>query len=202
MNRWKLIVIAMTLVLVLSPSALAADSSSRCLQLYERSNFESALPACRKEAKNGNSDAQFILGLMYANGQGVGQNYSEAVRWYQKAAEQGLAIAQYNLGLEYAKGQNFKQDAARAVKWLSEAARQGDADSQYVLGLIYGGAIADLRNDTTAADWFYSAGITYLQEDNREGALRCFEQIKTLVALPKTTQLANKLKAAISGNSV
>jgi TPR repeat protein len=34
---------------------------------------------------------------MYANGQGVPQDYGEAIRWYRKAAEQGFADAQFNL---------------------------------------------------------------------------------------------------------
>jgi TPR repeat protein len=42
---------------------------------------------------------------MYANGQGVAQDYKEAVNWYRKAAEQGDERAQYNLGVMYAIGQ-------------------------------------------------------------------------------------------------
>jgi TPR repeat protein len=49
--------------------------------------------------------AQFNLGLMYYNGQGVTQDYSQAADWYRKAAAQGNAAAQYNLGLMYYNGQ-------------------------------------------------------------------------------------------------
>lgn len=45
---------------------------------------------CRIQAKQGDVDAQFILGFMYANGKGVSQNDMEAVKWFKKAAEQGL----------------------------------------------------------------------------------------------------------------
>ena len=38
--------------------------------------------------------AQLNLGLMYAQGQGVPQDYQEAVRLYRLAAEQGNADAQ------------------------------------------------------------------------------------------------------------
>jgi uncharacterized protein len=41
---------------------------------------------------------------MYDNGNGVVQDYAEAVKWYRLAAEQGNAQAQYNLGLMYANG--------------------------------------------------------------------------------------------------
>ena len=50
-------------------------------------------------AEQGFAAAQYNLGLMYANGQGVHQDDAQAVRWYRKAAEQGYAKAQYNLGL-------------------------------------------------------------------------------------------------------
>ena len=58
----------------------------------------------RKDAEQGYSIALDKLGVMYANGQGVPQDYQEAVKWFRKAAEQGYASAQYNLGLSYANG--------------------------------------------------------------------------------------------------
>src|ERR1035438_5254339 len=41
--------------------------------------------------------AQVHLGLMYYQGQGVPQDYKEAMRWYRLAADQGDADAQFNL---------------------------------------------------------------------------------------------------------
>src|SRR2546429_1884219 len=40
------------------------------------------LGALRKLAEEGDPAAQFALGARYATGEGVGQNYSEAVRWF------------------------------------------------------------------------------------------------------------------------
>src|SRR5262249_174687 len=39
----------------------------------------------------GLAGAQHNLGVMYAKGHGVPQDYAEARRWYRRAAEQGLA---------------------------------------------------------------------------------------------------------------
>ena len=47
----------------------------------------------------GNANAQFRLGYMYPDGQGVPQDYEAAAAWYRKAAEQGNKWAQYLLGL-------------------------------------------------------------------------------------------------------
>ena len=48
--------------------------------------------------------ATLIAYGMYATGQGVSQDYAEALKWYRKATEQGLAEAQLNLGLMYYNG--------------------------------------------------------------------------------------------------
>ena len=66
---------------------------------------------------------------MYANGQGVPQDYAAAVSWYRKAAEQGYAAAQFNLGVMYDKGQGVPQDYVQAHKWWNLAAANGDADA-------------------------------------------------------------------------
>ena len=38
--------------------------------------------------------AQFSLGLLYANGYGVNQDYVEAAKWFRLAADQGHLDAQ------------------------------------------------------------------------------------------------------------
>ena len=45
----------------------------------------------RKAAEQGIAEAQSNLGLMYSDGLGVKQDYTEAAKWFRKAAEQGLA---------------------------------------------------------------------------------------------------------------
>ena len=53
------------------------------------------------------ASAQYYLGNMYDNGQGVLQDYSKTVKWYRLSAKQGDADAQNNLGVMY-------RDALRA----------------------------------------------------------------------------------------
>ena len=60
---------------------------------------------CRVRAEQGDAKAQYILGRMYENGQGVPQDYKEAVKWYRRSAEQGHSKAQFNLALRYANGE-------------------------------------------------------------------------------------------------
>ena len=65
---------------------------------------------------------------MYANGQGVKQDYFKAVEWYQKAADQGHAAAQYNLGIMYKNGLGVKQNYTKAKDYFGLACDNKDQD--------------------------------------------------------------------------
>ena len=47
---------------------------------------EQDLETLRSAAEQGDAEAQFNLGLMYEQGQGITQDYAEALRWYRLAA--------------------------------------------------------------------------------------------------------------------
>ena len=98
---------------------------------------ESEFELTMRLAEGGDTTAQWNLGVMYGNGEGVPQDDEEAVKWFTKAAEQGDVDAQYNLGDMYDKGEGVVQDYKEAVKWYTKAAEQGDVDSQYNLGLKF-----------------------------------------------------------------
>ena len=86
-------------------------------------------------ADAGEAEAQFSLGLKYANGPGEAQDYSQAAEWYLKAARQNHCMAQFNLGMMYSKGQGVAQNEDDAAAWILKAANQGDAGAQFVLGI-------------------------------------------------------------------
>ncbi len=52
----------------------------------------------KAKAEEGDAIAQSNLGFMYRQGQGVAQDFKEAVKWFQKAADQGDANGQKILG--------------------------------------------------------------------------------------------------------
>jgi TPR repeat protein len=88
-------------------------------------------------AEQGAPQAQFSMGVLYANGDGVPRDERRAAAWYRSAAEQGDASAQNNLGVMYANGQGVQQDDAQAVRWYRCAAQQGHALAQYNLVGMY-----------------------------------------------------------------
>jgi hypothetical protein len=77
------------------------------------------------KAKAGDAFSQYRLGLMYANGIDVAEDYVEAVKWYRRAAEQGFAKAQFHLGKMYENGEGVAEDDVEAGKWFRKAAAQG-----------------------------------------------------------------------------
>ena len=77
-------------------------------------------------ALNGNADAQYNLGIMYASGLGVIQDYNEAVKWFRLSSSQGNAQAQKIYGLMYASGRGVTQDYVRAHMWLNISASSGN----------------------------------------------------------------------------
>jgi TPR repeat protein len=90
-------------------------------------NYGEAAKWYRAAADQGWPEAQTLLGMMYAKGQGVAQNDAEAANWFHKAADQGLAEAQTILGAVYVKGQGVAQNYVLAHMWFNLAAAQGDA---------------------------------------------------------------------------
>lgn len=80
----------------------------------------------QKLANQGDAVAQFNLGMMYYNGEGVHQDYAKAVEWYTKSANQGDAKAQNNLGGMYVKGQGVRQNYRTAKEWFGKACDNGN----------------------------------------------------------------------------
>ena len=56
-------------------------------------NKEKGIALIRRSAEQGYTEAQYNLGRCYYNGEGVSQDYTQAVYWWSKAAEQGNADA-------------------------------------------------------------------------------------------------------------
>jgi TPR repeat protein len=86
----------------------------------------------------------FHKGESYLKGEGVPQDFAEAVAWYRKAADQGHAEAQISLWRCYQHGYGVPKDYAEAVKWgrkgqesYRKVAEQGDLDVLGKLALLY-----------------------------------------------------------------
>ncbi len=127
---------------------------------YNRGDFATAIREWRPLAEQGNAKAQYNLGFMYRNGQGVPQDDAEAVKWYRKAAEQGNAKAQNDLGFMYSKGKGVPQDYVQAHMWYNLAA------SSFPLG--GGDRLKAVKNYNIVAERMTPAQISEAQKLARE----------------------------------
>ena len=148
--------IVSALLLLVASSSVVADFAAG-LEAYLRGDYATALREFRPLAEQGVAAAQFNLGLMYDNGDGVPEDARQAVFWYRKAAEQGIAAAQFNLGLMYANGEGVPEDARQAVFWYRKTAEQGDAAAQVNLGLMYANGDGVPDDARQAVFWYRKA---------------------------------------------
>ncbi|MCH9005966.1 MAG: TonB family protein [Proteobacteria bacterium] len=111
-------------------------------------------------AEAGFANAQFLLGSLYAQGHGVQQDDSLALRWYLAAAEQDNAGAAYALGEMYLEGRGIRTSAKKAAQWFQAAAHQGHRDAQMKLSELYRNGVGVKKDTAEASMWSCFAGAT------------------------------------------
>jgi hypothetical protein len=114
---------------------------------------EASATELRALAGQGDATAQYRLGVMYAAGRDVPQDFGLAVEWTRKAAQQGHVEAQFNLGVLYALGQGVPQSIPHAVAWYRIAAEKGHAEALFSLGNLYASGRGVLQDDVQAHMW-------------------------------------------------
>jgi uncharacterized protein len=82
-----------------------------------------------KAANQGYADAEYNLGILYHNGDGVTKDHREAARWYKLAAEKGNTKAQFNLALMYYRGEDLTKDYVQAYMWAGLSATNGSREA-------------------------------------------------------------------------
>jgi len=156
--------LVIAVALLVNAGTVYANDIQVCVDAVDKEQWTIALPACAAAANLGNAAAQFALGAMYSNGQGVAQDYKEATRWYRQAAAQGVSQAQFNLGNIYSNGRGVAQDYKEAVRWYRQAAVQGDARAQYNLGNMYSNGRGVAQDFKETARWWKRAAAQGLAE--------------------------------------
>ena len=81
------------------------------------------------------AEAQYHLGWLYANGNGLRVNLPEAIRWWSIAADLGHQDAGFSIGMAFLNGEpkSLDRDFPQALVWLRRAGDHGHEDAQEVL---------------------------------------------------------------------
>ena len=118
-----------------------------------------------ENAKAGEVEAQYEVGIMYLKGQGVDEDRKKAIQWLnsasdagneqaaaklrrmdeqqekfaelQKQASAGDAEAQYEMAMMYLKGRGTEKDETRARLWLGKASELGYEKAITRLGILH-----------------------------------------------------------------
>ncbi len=108
-------------------------------------------------AEKGDAEAQAELGKRCYDGDGVYQDYSEAISWYKCSIAKGNARAEYLMGLCYLEGHGVEQSATEAVRWFYRSAEKGDTSAQYRLAECYLMGNGVRQSEVEAVKWYQKA---------------------------------------------
>jgi TPR repeat protein len=120
----------------------------------EVADFTRAIEWYLKAAEQNHILAQFNLGVMYSNGQGVLPNERQAEIWFDRAARQQDPGAQHYLGMSRYRAsfqgtpQERHESRIEAYKWFALAAASGYQDSDLTRNRV---ASKMSRQDVTEA---------------------------------------------------
>ena len=132
-----------------------ADSlATLTTMLLSQGKYAEAQLLNRKAAAQGDPVAQYNLGDIYDNGQGVPKNSAEAFRWFHQAAAQGHVEAQAIIGNMYACGEGVATNWVAAAKWSGKAAEKGQRYAQCNLADAYAKGRGVAQDWPEAIKWY------------------------------------------------
>jgi TPR repeat protein len=141
---------------------------------------------------------EYIMGLVYSNGQGALEDDQEALKWYRLAemkrialhknkayslakegipqalkiltadAENGVSEAQVYLGNKLRFGFGAPKDEQKAAEWYRLAAESGNSHAQSILGLMYANGQGVPQDDQEAMKWYRLAAEKKTALDKNE----------------------------------
>ncbi|KGK43062.1 hypothetical protein LH51_02885 [Nitrincola sp. A-D6] len=175
------------LMLTLHMGSASANTLEDARSAIESQNYAVALEQLQPIAREGNLDANNLLGQMYENGWGVEADEEEAARLYRIGANQGhmdsitnlralqnkaFAVelnqqlplaeagnseAQNRVGEMLEFGQGIERDKHEAFIWYQRAADQGEVSAWHNLGRSYNFGTGVDQDFEIAEEWYRKA---------------------------------------------
>lgn len=105
-------------------------------------------------AQKGQADAQYDLGIMYAQGESVATNAVLAMHWLRAASSNGNARASFVIGNAFEHGRLGYRDRALAGEWYVKAFGQGFVHAGYHLARLYDRMKSTVCDKAKAAEWY------------------------------------------------
>jgi TPR repeat protein len=150
-------VAAFLVVRALLSGPSAADLTEQGVAAYDAEDYSAALPFLIQASEKDDPEAQYMLGRMYFDGDGVAKDVDKARDLFEVSAEQGHPGGQTGIGFLYSAGQGVELDDEEAVRWYRLAADQGFPAGQSNLGYMYQTGRGVDASDEEAAQWYRTA---------------------------------------------
>ena len=94
------------------------------------------LQTLRRLGYGGDAHVMYLLGKIYAAGNGVVRDDGEALQWYRKSAAAGNVVAMTVLGAMLLEGRGGTKDAQEGVSWLRQASDKNQLEAMFRLGRV------------------------------------------------------------------
>ena len=116
-----------------------------------------------QDAHNGKSEAQYMLAICYASGNGIEKNETIARKWLKSAADKGYAKSQLALGVWLLNGRGGEKQIPLGIEYCEKSAKQNYSEAFNYLGKLF------FDGKVTAQD--YNKAVLYYNQAVKTGSL-------------------------------
>lgn len=155
--RFAQTVLLLLAVAVISAGCMSQITEKQGTKAYMQKDYATALTKYTEAAEAGNSDAQYHLAVMYAEGQGVSQDMAKAAGLLEQAAAQNHDDAKLMLGLFNIYGDGVPRNPDKGAELIKQAAVNGNDTAMYYLGNLYAAGLGVNKDIPTALHWMQMA---------------------------------------------
>jgi|GEM_PF-1307823 len=157
-----------------------ADQLEDAKAAIQNEDFEKAFELLGPLAEENNAEAQFLLGSLYINGDGVEKDDTKGLSWIMKSARQGYdqartravsicldlvnqgnANAMYKCGYMCLNGWGGEHDANDCLGWLENAGKIGHEKSSKMLANIYTEGLYGITPDEEKATYWSNLSASF-----------------------------------------
>jgi hypothetical protein len=128
-------------------------------EMYEQAKTgnQEVVARIRGLAQQGDVEAQFMLGFLYRDGQGVTKNPEEATHWFRQAGDAGHGFAYEQLGIMLYTGRDVEKNFPEALRLFRLAADKGGIMSMNYIGVMHDKGEGVAINYQEALSWYRRA---------------------------------------------
>jgi TPR repeat protein len=137
-------------------SASVAGNEQAAAKLRRMDDQRDKFTALEQQARAGDVEAQYEIGMMYLKGRGVEKEQEQAYVWLGKAAKQGYEKAITRMGILHQRGEVGEVDYEQAHA-LFDSVKDESVLAQYYLGEMYANGQGVEQDYATAIAWYQKA---------------------------------------------